>query len=71
MPDLIEMTSNQRRMLVDTRQLWDARDADPAAGIRKMRSFGPRSPDTEKTYEAFVTGRAEAQERLESLGQRL
>lgn len=99
MPDLIEMTSNQRRMLVDTRQLWDAWDAalrrrsgysgslswkrqaggeylvkihaDPAVGIRKMRSLGPRSPDTEKTYAAFVTGRAEAQERLEALGRRL
>lgn len=99
MSDLLPMTANQRRMLVDTRQLWDAWQAawrrragyagslswkeekgsdylvkvfdDPGTRVRKMRSLGPRSPETERIYQEFRTGKEEAKERLDSLSRRL
>lgn len=99
MAPFAEMTANQRRMLVDTRQLWEAWRAayrcrmgyagslswksqgggeylvkvfdDAEAKIRKMRSLGPRSPETERIFAAFKAGREEARSRLEALSNRL
>lgn len=99
MPNLAELSANQRRMLIDTRQIWDAWEAayrrrlgyagslswkgqhggeylvrifdDPQTTVRKMRSLGRRSPETEKVFSEFRLGREEAKQRLESLTARL
>jgi len=99
MSGLVEMSNNQRRMLVETRQLWDAHAharrrlagyagsvgwktqagsrylvriaPDPDTRVRKMRSLGPASPETEILHDAFVAGKADAKARFETIRVRL
>jgi len=97
--DLQLLSLEQRRMLVDTRQLWEAWKAnekrlagykgslswaslpsgkyllksfvDSKTKIRKARSLGPRSEETERIYEEFKRGRAEAKGAAASIRQRI
>jgi hypothetical protein len=92
--DFNELSSEQRRQLVDARQLYEAyrqakrtwkhsytgsmrwvtrkgRDYLHWKRGRRERSLGRRSPETEATYEAFVSGRQELKTRLAQLSQRL
>lgn len=89
-----ELSSTQRRQLIDTRQIYDAwRSADSerrrrfqggmrwadrkgtAYLLRKIgkheTSLGPRSPETERQYQAFQRGREENRDRLIGLSKRL
>jgi len=90
----VELSADQRRQLVDVRQVyeaWRTRHDDFghrfAGSVRwvtrrgheylhrkisdKERSLGRRSPQTELTYNAFLTGRAQAKEQLQRLARRL
>ncbi len=40
---------------------------DPTTNIKKQTSLGPRSPETEKILNDFLTGRADAQERFDGI----
>ena len=89
-----ELTSDQRRQMVDASQLYAAwREAEqerqrrftgsmrwaPRSGadylLRKIgrseHSLGPRSPETEQAYAAFMDGRDRNKIRLETLSRRL
>src|ERR1700741_5170840 len=39
---------------------------DPVSGVRRQKSLGPRNADTQKTFDAFVHGKADAIERRRS-----
>ena len=100
MDGYVELTGEQRRETVNTRQLWEARDAavrrragyagsmawrsprgngdylyrivgDGSPGVRKEKSLGPRSVETEGLFLAFHEGREAAKADLASITDRL
>lgn len=89
-----EMSSEQRRQLVDARQVFEAHENARSTQKhsysgsmrwvtrkghdylhwkrgKSERSLGRRSPETEAKHAAFVTGRAEHEERIAGLSKRL